>query len=290
MLLLACEVEPSDSGDSVPVDSEVEQPHHPDAELTSDEAGAQLKEAVRFGLPTAIGIVDAYEGLMSAGDSTCPGEGFSSGWLEVFLAEGCESTSGIWYQGAAGGSSDPLDDDMNGSTDGFGYRFKGDATIIDANGFTFKMGGYTELNLYTSQGDGYAFDGEFYGSYSYPGAPQPWLQQGVSAALDIAGTLVTPEEFEISVNGGFGTDDQAVFATEFVIGGACAEMPSGTIGFRDDRGYWYDLTFDETTCDGCGDVLFDGRESLGVGCADVVEAFRSSIFEMDDALHANGFE
>lgn len=284
LLLGACSSGSAGLDSGVAVETGMDAPHHPDAALTTDETAAGFREATALGLPLPMGIVNTWTSLLMEGDETCPGGNWAQGMLDVYGGEGCRSASGVWYQGAGGGGSEGFDPDGDGRPDGVAYAWKGDATIIDATGARCELGGLTELGIVSDGSGNYSVDALVFGTFGYEAAMDAWFAEGVSASVTLTGTLAADGTSDISITGGFGTGTQAIFLSEFRIGGECGDAPTGTIGFRDDQGYWYDLTFDTTTCDGCGEVVFDGRQSIGVGCADGWEVIPHSFVGIDNAM------
>ena len=285
-LLLACSIPADEGGDSAVATEEAQELPEVHPTLTADEVGTQLHEALRLGLPTAIGPATEWARLMAMGDEGCPGGDWALGTLQVYNPEGCFSSTGVWYEGAGGGGIETNGLNEDGELLLLTYHFKGDAAIIDQSGNTLEYGGYSELNVSNSETGSYAFEGNTYGSYHYFPSQLPWLSLGSGTALEFSGTIGGGEPFSLTLDGGSNTDGVSVFFSNLQIGQTCASTATGKLGIRGADGYWYDLTFDEETCDGCGEVTFDGGEALGQTCVDVMLGIGPSFDAILDATAA----
>lgn len=266
--------------DSEPTEEVAAAPHHPVAGYTADEAAGVLTEAVRFGIPLTPPLVDLWRGFLSMGDDACPGPERVSDALEVFDAVGCTAASGFWFQGVGGGQASWLDEDRDGQPDEYREAMKTDGSMRDALGQTFLFGGSLLFRFYATPGQSGNYEAEILGTYRFSGAKTGWLAEGTSTASYLSGTIEADGRWTLLANGGFSVGTQAVGLADFGYNTACPDMPSGTISIRDADGYWYDLVYDESSCDACGEVWFDGRQDLGRACADVGPAFRMSFDEM----------
>lgn len=278
--LLACtEVEVGDNfhPDSGAVSSG---PRHPEASYTAEEAAHQLKEAVRFGLPSGSDLWEVWSEFLGHGDATCPGPSAAQEKsLQVFDPAGCEAASGYWYQGVGGGGLGWLDTDGNGQEDLYIELLKGDGSMRTPEGGLFEFGGSVEV--FVSGDMQYAdVSAEILGTYSYPDATANWLAEGSSSALYLEGTREAGT-WKLTLNGGATVAEQAVDFDDYGLNGACGAFPSGVAAVRDTVGYWYELHYDEATCDGCGEVLFDHDKSLGRGCADLSAAILYALTPTD---------
>ncbi|MSQ02588.1 MAG: hypothetical protein EXR71_11990 [Myxococcales bacterium] len=248
-------------------------PRHPGAVWTGEEAAVAMKEAVRFGMPTTSALVSTFRDMLSHGSDECPGPGWQEGGLSYFPLDGCTSADGYWYQGVGGTTLGWYDDDMDGVFDGFLQAMKTDGTMADPKGVLFTFGGQASFRYLGTPEGGGTYEAEFLGSYRYEGSDELWLSAGTSTGMYVDGTFSPTELPTMVAEGGFTVGGVSISAQGFTLGGACGERPSGSLGVRDDQGYWYDLRYDESTCDGCGTVWFDGREDLGPACVDVGPAF-----------------
>ncbi len=277
--------------DPVVADGAATAPRHPAAVWTADEAATAMKEAVRFGMPNSSTLVATFRDMLSHGSDACPGPGWQQGGLSYFPVDGCTSDDGYWYQGVGGTTITWLDEDQDGRFDSFLEGMKTDGTMRTPAGTLFTFGGAVNFEYAGTPEGGGTYEAEFLGTYKYEDADDLWLASGTSTGMYLDGTLSPTAPPTLVAEGGFTVDGVSVSAQEFTIGGACGEKPSGMFGVRDDQGYWYDLTYDEGTCDGCGTVRFDdGREELGQACADVSPAFLLGLdqirVDMADALGA----
>ncbi len=285
VLVLACAS--SDTGDDSALPAgEAATPRHPDAEWTAEEVATQIKEAIRFGVPMTTPLVTTFQDMLLQGDELCPGEERLMGALEEFSAEGCTAGSGYWYQGVGSAAGAWLDDDGDGIPEGYLEAMKTDGSMRDAEGNTFQFGG--DMNFYFSgepMGEG-TFEARFLGTYAYPAAEAPWLVQGASSALYVDGTLNDRSEWTMTMNGGFTVAGASVSFIDATVNLGCAPFPTGTVGIRDAEGYWYDLIYDETTCDSCGEVWFDHSQALGRACVDITPPFLGSAMELSARIFA----
>ncbi len=249
-----------------------EGPRHPDAVWTAEEVGGALEAAVAGGLPDPVVIAQTFQELLSQGDDHCPGGDFRRGGLEVFNPEGCLADSGYRYEGAAGGSGIICSDSQEDS-DEFVDRcvaaLRGDAHITDPDGLSFLVGGYVSYEMLGDPVGGGEISVDLYGTWGYPAALEPWLAGDLSMALQAQARWGYDLVDQVTLNGGFSTDTAAVDMRSLSFDGDCGEAPTGRVGIRGAEGYWYDLDYDPVSCDHCGEVTFDSRESLGRACADL---------------------
>ncbi len=289
MVLLAAIVGCSDLDDDgfvAAVDGASSAPRHPDAVYSAEEAAYQMKEAVRFGLPSVVDLWGVWSEFLSHGDSECPGGGSEQTALEVFDPMGCTAASGYWYQGVGGGGIGWTDSDGDSRPDMYLEMLKADGTMRSDDGATFRFGG--DMSLFATGDMDYAVvSAALLGSYEYLEASAGWLTQGSSSALYMEGTREAGV-WKLTLNGGITVTDQAVGFRDYGFNGVCGAFPSGSAAVRDDVGYWYELEYDETTCDGCGEVVFDHNQSLGRACADLSSAVQFSLIPTDMAMSEGG--
>lgn len=244
------------------------EPSHPDAAYTAEEAAAAMTEGIRFGLPSGTGLWAVWTDFLSHGDETCPGaEAVEQNSLAVFDPYGCVASSGYWFQGAGGGGVGMLDTDMDGTAKSYVEMFKADGSMRTPQGDTFEFGGAIELII---QGDldVAEVEAEVLGTYAYPLAEEPWLVHGVSTAVYYEGTREAGI-WRVTLDGGVTVAGESVGFDGLSVNGDCGLTPTGKVSVRDAVGYWYELEYDEATCDGCGEVVFDHNQPLGRACADV---------------------
>ena len=272
LFIAACGA-PSEDDSGAMGSSEMSRPRHPTAAYNAEEAANALKEGVRFGLPLPPPAINTWREFMLHGDEICPGGGWEFGALEVFETQGCTADSGYWYQGVGSGLASWTDEDGDGLLDQYREDMKTDGSMRDLDDQRFIFGGAMRFEFTGIPGEAGTYTAEILGTYAYPGADDLWMQAGASTGSYLSGTIDRDDNWTLLANGGFTVGDQSVGFADFSINTACPGKPSGTIGIRDDAGYWYDLTYDESTCDTCGDIVFDGREALGRVCVDVGPAF-----------------
>lgn len=283
LLFAACGT--ADTGDTGGADDgAATSPRHPDAEWTAEEAAAEMKEGFRLGVPMTPPLVSTFMDMVSHGDELCPGPDYTQFILSVYESSGCSSASGYWYQGAGGAGAGWYDFDGDGFLDFYMESMKVDGSMRDPGGNTFEFGGAVIFEFDGDPVAGGTFEAEFLGTYHYPVSSSLWLQAGSSSALYMSGSIGADGMWTAEASGGFAVDGRPISLSDFTINGACGQFPTGTVGVRDAVGYWYDLTYDETTCDGCGEVVFDRRESLGRACFDATLGMMSSLLEIQASM------
>lgn len=279
VLSLACTSTENEVDTSSFVDVEAASPRHPDAAFTAEEVGTELLERVKYGAPATPALVATFIELLSHGDDACPGPGYAAQAMEYYPPQGCTAESGYWYQGVGSAGYGWRDDDGDGRVESYLEAMKVDGTMADPDDNRFTFGGSVSFEFTGDPVSGGSFEAAFLGSYQYPASDTMWLREGASTGYYLVGSIDAAKVWSYEADGGFSVGGEAVSLQGFTLHGACGTMPTGTVGVRDDQGYWYDLTYDETTCDGCGEVIFDGRQSLGQACADITPGMMS--FSLD---------
>jgi hypothetical protein len=250
-----------------------EGPRNPEPDLDAATVGATLEAAFARGVPEAPTIIATYRNLLLHGDERCPGGGVFEGGMSVMEPEGCANpSSGYQYQGVCGGfylACSDTDDD--GQPDRCSSDIMGDGWIRDRTGAMFVIGGHVSVGVSGTDAAAVVTE-EMYGSWGYPASPMAWLTQDLSLGFVVEGTFSRGSLSPLTFQGGMSVGNLVASMEGLRLGGACGDAPEGTVGLRSDAGYWYDLTYDTSTCDTCGEVVFDGRIRLGRACADVSEA------------------
>ncbi len=274
-ILLAC-ANAADSGPGLDTATLAggSEPRVPEAELSAEEAAAAIEAAMALGLPTPLAPIDTLTALLLAGDDMCPGPARESGGMEVIDVRGCVSGEGYWYQGVGAAWAQWAEEPNTGYARTFELVFSADGTIAEPpGGEMFEFGGTIEVDFdYDAEGNA-SITGSVQGTYDFPAAEEPWLAAGASLGSYWTGTVSDPGDYAIQLDGGFTLGGTTIDMASLSIGGPCGEALSGTIAYRDTRGYWYDLALDESTCDGCGNVVFAATSELGRACVNVAERF-----------------
>ncbi len=225
----------------------------PAASWTADEVADSAARTLSEGLPTPLELSDTWKQLMDAGrDFSCP----PSGYDLVDGDKGCTSTTGWRYNGYAEHTEE-------GGNSGESYHLSmaTDAYIIDGDGEIFSAGLEVELNI--DGGPKRGFDLNMAGTTDYPAA-DGWLERGVDMLLGCDGFL-GGEGLSMQCLGGFSlVGEGALFLNTVIWEPGCEG--GGELLVREDSGYWYSIDLD---CGGCGEVTFDGRESVGEACVDL---------------------
>lgn len=293
LLLTACGDDPGGGDDAAQAVTPSAYTYTPDGD-SDDSFDA---EAIEAGLDEVFSVirdmnarhvVDSYDTLMAEADASCPGaddyDGYSL-WINA-----CTSESGAHYQGYAYDVYYP-DYDVGGGTVGDYTLVAGTADITSADGHLAHVGGNALLIEGTSPDGGQVWYSVINGSFfsELPGYADTWLATGDAPSLTLQ--AVRYEEYDInlvSVSGSMAlqgaitavsTDALGIYTYNALYGDhnfyPCAEEPAGSLAFRDDRGAWYEVTFDvdpetlavDGDCDGCAMVTRDG-EPVGEICID----------------------
>lgn len=253
LLLVACtDAPPVEEGPSSTPDTGLPwQPERPGPGLSAEEVAARIDSAMAPGFPDPILPRDTLVSLLQHGDPSCP-QGNSQGLSYVSSFYGCTATSGYVYAGIAeysGGSTEL------GSTAAFHLLV--DGFVIDDAGERFVGGGEIELSRQEP-----TWDVTLGGSWGYPPAGA-WMSDPVSLTMGYSGT--SGAEWTVEVNGGYDDGrDHALWFDELAFNRDCTGG-SGTLGLREEGGYWYTLRLSED-CSGCGELSFEDGSELGEAC------------------------
>lgn len=249
---------PTDTGGSdLP---EVEAPTA-EAAWSPADVEAAVAAALVDGLPDPWAIQDDYLGVLSHGNTACPGH---PTYIDDTHLLGCETASGWYYSGVSeylvteGTTADGLlwDD----------VEALGDILFRSPEGDEFEAGGHVKWTRYRSEGglvQGYTT--EVQGSWRWE-ADDAWLADTVSGLyfttlgrdgdgrfVDIAGSARV-----------YGVD--LAFDAVRIREGACGWAPTGALRVRDPSTWWHTVTFGDT-CTPCGAAAFDGA-ATGEVCVD----------------------
>jgi hypothetical protein len=264
----------------------------PDARFDVDAVELALDE-VLTGMTTvgAEPVITAYDALMASTDGSCPA------WYEnegnVFWYSRCTTSGGTFFDGYG---FTYVFEDAEVFGPGGGYwdltQVTGAATIRDASGHTFHLGGAAYEGAGTNEYGARLWVSNVLGGFVWdaPEAEGTWLSRGVSPGLLLYAIRYPPGSaagidgnylYVQGTVGGLGEAatgaqlDMAVADTS--LGFPCDLEPMGTVSLRDADGTWWDVTFDVTTdgeryemtgdCDGCGAVTLHGAY-VGEACAD----------------------
>ncbi len=236
--------------------------------------------------------LQGYEAAMADGDAGCPS------WYEVdgntFWYASCRASSGASYDGYGFyylyDGEDILGD---GRLWDLSY-LSGAATMVDAEGQSFHLGGYVYQGIGYGQGGdtSWAWVSAVFGSLAWDGesAAGTWLEAGVQPSLLVYGVRYPAAGASynyIYLDGTIGGLSPAATAVELdeltlapeALGWPCEGEPYGGVGLRDGDGVWWDVRFDvvlnetgtayvlDGECDGCG-AVFRGSELVGEACVD----------------------
>lgn len=269
-------------------------PDGDEPEATFDAAAVELAvDEALTGMLTvgAAPVLDAYTMLMEQADSDCPS------WYEnegnVFWYSRCTTDAGTFYDGYGFVF---VYEDAEVFGEGQGHwdltQVSGAATIRDADGHTFHLGGAAYDGVAVNQWGGTSWATTVLGGFQWdaPDAAGTWLGDDVSPGLQMYAIDIPPEAgagFDgrfiqaVGTVGGVGTETTGaqveLIQMSTQLGFPCDIEPYGTVSVRDADGTWWDVTFDVVIedddyalageCDGCGAVTLHG-EYVGDACVD----------------------
>lgn len=245
-------------------------PVHAAPSLDADGVADAIDAVLALGLPSPLAPVTLWEEMLAQGDADCPPSDAPPGSLAMEVP--CTASTGYSYQGYGSGSADAMDFDGDGDADRYLLSFRAEGSIIDPQGETFRFGAEARFDQFIGADGISAYTGELLGSLAYPPDDAAWLADGVSSALLIGG-VERSDGWGMHLDGGYTVGATSIAFVGFSVYERCPQGPAGTVGLRGEEGVWYDLTLDEGTCDGCGEVTFDGTVALGRACATLTPAF-----------------
>lgn len=232
-------------------------PTHSDTPAALDAPGvaSAIEGAFTHPFPTPARILEAYDSVISAGDTTCPGDG--SGFFDL---DGCTASTGWWYAGSAalGSNSHEAEGQLIEDT---GLVL--DLVAVSPEGREFDSGGHLSDQRRTASTalvQIAALDGTLYDSGS------DGLDPAVSMLLDTEVHATDGAVTSVRLDGAITLMDVSVRFEDLIwqVGGCSG----GAIHVRGPDQRWY--TLGELDCDGCGDVTLSG-EALGEACVDLAE-------------------
>lgn len=261
------------AADSGAASDEITNPSYPvetpSPSLEVQDLANRLDQFVSVGAPTGFSIGESFMAYVIHGNEICP-NGRTSSQFEV---ESCTTEDGWFFEGTGWYSYDEFEqdeDDLAVMSHGGDYR------LMSPTGDVMTGGGGIGYELITND-DGIALTTDFQGSYQ-DSRGEPWLQQGFSA-VSLLTAEGPPGEIVGELTGGMSIGP--VFLdfshVQFQESSECSWEPEGTIGIRDDVGYWY--TWEVTAdCNPCAPVYFAPTgEYQGELCADVTIWFEAFI-------------
>lgn len=251
------------------------------------EAALTLAIAGLSGLSTDP-VFDAYDVAMAGGEGYCPAYYEQDG--NTFWYASCTTSTGTWYDGY--GFYNYYEDytvDDDGNVWDTEY-ISGAATVREATGETFHVGGYVQRSWTTDENNWTSIQEGLFGSFQADDAPaDSWLGRGEQPSLYAYRAF--NEDYGLAAGGyvgfqgslgGLGDTGQVALNTELMILGTtslglpCQDEPGGSITVRTEDGGWWDITFDMDAerfvltgdCDGCGTVTDAAGGVVGEACAD----------------------
>lgn len=257
---------------------------------------AAFEAALAEGLATLVSlqpgpVIDAYDEAMADQEAYCPAYYEVDG--NVFWYSSCTTSSGTWYDGYGFDYvyEDAVLDESGNLWDM--RQISGAATIRDASGNTFHLGGALQLGESVTA-DGWEIHlNVVQGSFAADSAvvDDTWLAQGVApyhyvyaATYPSLGGGGEKYMYAQSSIGNINEDGLSIMVPDLLIGTSglgwpCEAEPSGSIAARMPDGAWFEVHFDvvedargnwsvDGACDGCGDVVDATGETVGQACID----------------------
>jgi len=243
----------------------------------------QWARLVEVGFPSPYSIRSEYLDYHALGDETCPGTDTENLTSPKVSLLGCYSADGILYAGEfvwmeeEGEYSDEFGDwtFRNFGTQVADFTIKSpDETRMSGGGRLFVQRAWQDEGKIVT-------NTAVNGTWSYTASQYPWFAGGISSYLElrVEGNAEKIEErlreFGIAgshyrINGTYGIPGVSVHFEGLSLGSGCDRWPSdGVASVRSDDGTWYRIDYTgNQDCDACGEVVWDGRESLGEACPD----------------------
>lgn len=242
---------------------------------------AQIEAQAADRLPQLLGIdpyplYDAYNLAMSAQDRDCPSTYEIAGVIG-WGAE-CSSASGWSYWGRSQGLYV-----QHAAVEGVQYETYGtlltNARMTSPDGEQLYIVGYSDLTE-TLDGSRRVIYSYLLGEFSWdgPGSEGTWLTDSLAVSLIVDSSWEPSGARSLRIDGGVasvGKDNPTLNALDLVMtsaeaGASCTAEPTGALQLVTRDPQTYDITFDGTACDGCGEVSYHG-EDLGPACFDFSE-------------------
>jgi len=248
---------------------------------TVADVSDQWAQLVEVGLPNPYSVKSEYLDYHALGDETCPGTETDNLAQPNVTLMGCYSADGILYAGEfvwMDEEGEYSDKDADWTYANFGTQVA-DFTIESPDGTRMSGGGRLFVNRAWQEDGKTVVNTAVNGTWSYTASQYPWFAQGISSYLelrvegDAARTEERLEEFGVagshySLSGTYGIPGVSVQFERLSMGSGCDLWPSdGAASVRSDDGTWYRIDYaGNEDCDACGEVIWDGRESLGEAC------------------------
>ena len=232
---------------------------------SAQEVADQVDLAVSKGIPTPQRVLTNYLDLLAHGDEICPGNYFQEGFV---VLGGCDSADGYHFTGAAGVVRD---DQRSGEGENWTGQLRvssapADYVITRPDQSRLIAGGTYFLELRAHEGRqewaariGGTFEDE---------AAADWLGGAFSGMLMIDGTE-DQGGIQQRISGSLSVDGVAIDMQNVQL--ALSQCPNGFVGgsfrVRQPDATWNSIQLPQG-CGTCGEVQWEGGESLGSGCMD----------------------
>lgn len=239
----------------------------PSPTLEVQDLANRIDQFAFAGAPTGFAIGEAFLAYLENADEFCPaGQSPTS-----FQQQSCTTAEGWKFEGVGWYDYDQFDEGGDHYTV---MSHGGDYRMTSPGGDVMSGGGGIGYELVTSDDEISLFT-DFEGSFQ-DNRSDSWLQQGVSAVSEL--TASGPMgEIEAELTGGMSVGPVFMDFSHVVFkeNSDCSWEPEGTIGIRDDVGYWYTWEV-AADCTPCAPVTFAPTgEELGELCADMTVWFEA---------------
>lgn len=225
-------------------------------EWTADDVGATLQALDSQPFPMPGAVFQNFEGVMSHGDSRCPGPELT---FEAIL--GCTTDSGWFYAGIAGYGATDLAEGANTFIQDDVYA---DMQVLSPDGPRFAIGGSANQHLGTNSAGVRSYSGFLDGIFIYTNGSL--FDPAVDALIEYTAGERTDGGRWVGLDGAIGFGGSYLMFDDVVIGGeTCPEDTTGSVRIRDATQHWYTVALGDD-CDGCGTVYFNGTEAIGTTC------------------------
>ena len=234
----------------------------PDPELSAEEVGVALEEALAGGIPEPWQARWEYMARFEGREPGCPG---MSGFNLMGNFEGCHTSRGWIYAGVSEytGRDDPED-----RTEPFALL--GDGWIADPDGNRMIFGGELSWDVLD---DGW--EGAIQGTWSWPLSDAGWMQPDQGGGVLELAAAGGPDDWSALASGSIGGLTRPVsLVGTLARADLCDGEPHGVFRLRGAEGYWYTFTREEGGDCLCGEVRYAEDTVLGEACPSLASAWR----------------
>ncbi len=225
----------------------------------------QVDLAVAKGIPTPQRVLSDYLDLLAHGDESCPGNYFEEGFV---VLGGCDSADGYHFTGAAGVVRE---DQRSGEGEGWTGQLRISSApadyVITRPDQSRLIAGGTFFLEFRAQAERQEWAARIGGTFEDEAA-EDWLGAAFSGMLNIDGTE-DPGGIRQRISGSLSVGGVAIDMQDVELQPSlCPDgFVGGTFRVRQEDATWSQLSLPKA-CGACGEVQWEGGESLGSGCID----------------------